>query len=139
MLAAYNIDSGQVYVSGYSGGGETLALAVSERPELYTAALHVSSKWEGDLSRVAKEKTPVYFVTGEADEYYSSKPAGAAYEELCALYESLGADQKEIDCLAVLDIKKQSYFSERGMKNQHGGGGLFAEDAEIMGWLFNQY
>ena len=44
MLASYNIDPDMVYISGYSGGGETLSLAVSEKPELYTAALHVSSK-----------------------------------------------------------------------------------------------
>lgn len=138
MLAAYNIDPDMVYISGYSGGGETLSLAVSERPELYTAALHVSSKWDGDLTEVAKSGMPVYFAIGEADEYYGSEPVKEAYEELVELYERDGLTQDEINRLVVLDIKEQDYFSERGMWNQHGGGGLFAEDMEIMGWLFAQ-
>ena len=139
MLATYNIDSEKVYISGYSGGGETLSLVVSERPELYTAALQVSSKWDGDLSRVAEEKTPVYFVIGEGDEYYSSEPAKKAYEELVALYERAEISKEEVDRLAVLDVKEKSYFSDRGALNQHGGGGLFAEDEEIMGWLFGEH
>lgn len=28
------------------------------------------------------------------------------------------------------------YFESRGVTVQHGGGNLFAEDEEIMGWLF---
>ena len=36
----------------------------------------------------------------------------------------------------VLDIKDHSYFTERNAPNEHGGGGLFAYDEEIMGWLF---
>lgn len=139
MLAAYNIDPEKVYISGYSGGGETLSLAVSERPELYTAALLVSSKWDGDLSRVAEERTPVYLAIGEGDEYYGSEPAKKAYQELTALYERAGITSKEIERLAVLDVKEESYFSDRGVSNQHGGGGLFAEDEEIMGWLFGEH
>lgn len=139
MLSAYNIDPEKVYISGYSGGGETLSLAVSERPELYTASLQVSSKWDGDLSRVAKGRTPVYLVIGEDDEYYGSEPAKKAYQELAALYEQAGMTREELDRLAVLDVKEKSYFSDRGVSNQHGGGGLFAEDEEIMGWLFGEH
>lgn len=139
MLAAYNIDPDMVYISGYSGGGETLSLAVSERPELYTAALHVSSKWDGDLDKVAEAGTPVYCAIGESDEYYGSEPAGNAYGELVALYERAGFSREAIDSLAVLDVKNSSYFSDRGMSNQHGGGGLFAEDEAIMGWLFGTH
>lgn len=139
LMAAYNIDPGMVYISGYSGGGETLSLVVSERPELYTAALHVSSQWDGDLSKVAEEKTPVYFAIGEDDEYYSSEPAKEAYEELTGLYEQTGTNREEISRLAVLDVKDKNYFSGKGVSNQHGGGGLFAEDEEIMGWLFGNH
>lgn len=139
MLAAYNIDPEQVYISGYSGGGETLSLAVSERPELYTAALHVSSKWDGNLSKVAEERTPVYFAIGEDDEYYGSEPAKKAYEELVSLYEDKGFSEDSIRGYAVLDIKDRSYFSHRGISNQHGGGGFFAEDEAIMGWFFGEY
>ena len=40
--------------------------------------------------------------------------------------------------LLVLDIKDANYFREGGASSQHGGGGLFARDPEIMGWLFMQ-
>ena len=138
MMAAYNIDPDMVYISGYSGGGETLSLAVSERPDLYTAALHVSSKWDGDLDKVAESKTPVYFVVGENDEYYGSEPARNAYGELVTLYERAGVSGEAIDSLAVLDVKDESYFSDRGVSNQHVGGGLFAADDVIMGWIFEE-
>lgn len=36
------------------------------------------------------------------------------------------------------DDKEHSYFTERNMSNEHGGGGLFAMDEEIMGWLFEK-
>ncbi len=139
MLAAYNVDSNMVYISGYSGGGETLSLVISERPDLYTAALHVSSQWDGNLSKVAEERTPVYFAIGEDDEYYSSKPATEAYQKLSSLYEREGLNRKAIIELAVLDVKDRAYFSSRGVSNQHGGGGLFAEDEKIMGWLFGEH
>ena len=48
-----------------------------------------------------------------------------------------GLSEEEIDRLLVLDIKEHSYFSDRGMDNEHAGGGLFASDVEIMGWLFS--
>lgn len=139
MMAAYNINPEMVYISGYSGGGETLSLAVSERPDLYTAALHVSSRWDGSIGRVAKAKTPVYFAIGKNDEYYGSELAREAYEELVASYERAGINEETINLLAVLDVKEQSYFSDRGVSNQHGGGGLFAEDEKIMGWLFGEH
>ncbi len=46
--------------------------------------------------------------------------------------------EAEIDKLLVLDIKDSSYFTVRGISNQHGGGAQFAFDEEIMGWLFEQ-
>lgn len=39
---AYNID--KTYIEGYSGGGETLSLVLDSAPELYDAALMVSSR-----------------------------------------------------------------------------------------------
>ena len=45
----------------------------------------------------------------------------------------------EIRELLVLDVKDDSYFRDRGVNNQHGGGGLFAYDEEIMGWLFGDH
>lgn len=53
-------------------------------------------------------------------------------------YLEEGLSEDEINEILVLDIKDVSYFESRGMNNQHGGGGLFAEDKEIMGWLFGK-
>ena len=50
-----------------------------------------------------------------------------------------GAPDTEVTkALLVLDIKDADYFREGGAPNQHGGGNLFAQDPEIMGWLFGQ-
>jgi hypothetical protein len=54
------------------------------------------------------------------------------------LYKKAGLTQSQIDELLVLDVKEHSYFTERGMSNEHGGGGLFAYDEDIMGWLFSK-
>lgn len=75
VLSAYRIDPEKVYINGYSGGGETLSLVLEKRPELFAAALHVSSQWDGDLAPLAQSRTPVYLVIGEDDEYYGSGPA----------------------------------------------------------------
>ena len=136
FLSAYRIDPEKVYINGYSGGGETLSLVLEKRPELFAAALHVSSQWDGDLAFPAESRTPIYFAIGEADEYYGSEPAKRAYRELHDQYEAQGLSETEIDRLVVLDVKDDAYFRSRGYTNQHGGGGAFAYDAEIMGWLF---
>lgn len=138
FLEQYNIDSTKIYANGYSGGGETMSIVMGKRPELFTAYLHCSSQWDGDLEVLAKSRTPVYLVVGEDDEYYGSEPTQQAYDSLHELYVEQGLSEEEIDKLLVLDIKDGSYFTERGMSNQHGGGGLFARDEEIMGGLFRR-
>ena len=70
----YNIDSDQVYANGYSGGGETMSLALGTRPDLFTAYLHCSSQWDGAYEPVAEAQVPVYLVIGEGDEYYGPGP-----------------------------------------------------------------
>lgn len=137
LLSHERIDPARVYIEGYSGGGETLSLALGMRPELYAAALHCSSQWDGDLAPVAEKRTPVYFAIGEDDEYYTSAPAKEACAQLRALYAAQGLAQDEIDALVVLDVKDADYFARQGVSNQHGGGGLFARDEAIMGWLFS--
>lgn len=72
----------KVYSNGYSGGGETLALILGKKPELFTAALMCSSKWDGAYEPVTEAKTPVYFVIGESDEYYGSESFKEAYQIL---------------------------------------------------------
>jgi predicted peptidase len=138
FLKAYNIDSSKVYANGYSGGGETMSIVLGKRPDLFTAYLHVSSKWDGAYESIVKQKVPIYFAIGNSDEYYGSEPTKNAYNTFVELYKKDGMTQSEIDRLLVLDVKDHSYFTERGMGNEHGGGGLFAYDKEIMGWLFSQ-
>ena len=136
FLKNYNIDRKKVYANGYSGGGETMSIVMGKRPELFTAYLHCSSQWDGDLEVLAESRTPVYLAVGENDEYYGSEPTKRAYDTLYGLYKNQGLSESEINRLLVLDIKKHEYFTEKGVNNEHGGGGLFAFDPEIMGWLF---
>lgn len=136
ILEHYNIDRDQVYLEGYSGGGETGSLVMESEPELFSAFLMVSSQWDGDLAPVAAARTPVYLATGREDSYYGSSSIRQAYSRLCGLYREMGLQEAEIDRLVVLDLKEQSYFDERSVQDQHAGGGLFAHDEAIMGWLF---
>ncbi len=138
FLSHYNIDSERVYAEGYSGGGETLSLVMEKRPELFAAGLLCSSQWDGEFEPLVRSRTPVYLVVGEDDEYYGSRPFREAYESICQSYRDEGLSEEEIDGLLVLDVKAAEYFTDRGITVQHGGGGLFAQDEEIMGWLFGR-
>ena len=138
LLDAYNIDPDRVYAEGYSGGGETMSRVMGLRPDLFTAYLQCSSQWDGAYGPVVEARVPVYFVIGESDEYYGSEPSREAYNQLHELYTEAGLSEEEIDQLLVLDIKDAAYFTGGGAFNQHGGGNLFAQDPEIMGWLFGQ-
>ena len=139
LLSEYNIDKTKVYINGYSGGGETASIAVSKRPDLYSAYLQVSSQWDGEYESVAKSHLPVYIAIGKDDEYYGSAKSQQAYDTLYDLYKKQGLSKSQIDKILVLDIKNNDYFVERNAPNQHGGGGLFAKDKEIMGWLFGEH
>lgn len=138
LLGHYNIDQKQVYAEGYSGGGETMSQVMGMRPDLFTAYLQCSSQWDGDFEPVTEARVPIYFVVGKGDEYYGSEPSREAYNSLHELYEQAGLSETEIDQILVLDIKDSDYFRDGGAPNQHGGGNLFAQDPEIMGWLFEQ-
>ena len=138
FLDAYNIDREKVYANGYSGGGETMSIVMGKRPELFTAYLHVSSQWDGDLETLADSETPVYIFVGENDEYYGSEPSQQAYDRLTEIYRGKGLSESEISRLVTLDIKPHSYFNDRGIDNEHGGGGLAAHDEDVMGWLFSK-
>lgn len=135
----YDIDPEKVYLNGYSGGGETGSLVMELAPELYTAFLHCSSQWDGDLSPLAAAMTPVYLATGENDSYYGSASVRETYEQLTELYEEKGLTQDEIRKLVILDLKDQIWFDERGIRDQHGGGWYFAHEEDIMAWLFGEY
>ena len=137
FLQQYNIDASKVYGNGYSGGGETMSIVMGKRPDLFSAYLHVSSQWDGEYEPVVDNRLPVYFAIGRNDEYYGSAKTQDAYDMLYGLYERQGLSKEEIDGLLVVDIKEHDYFAERNAPNEHGGGGLFAYDEEIMSWLFS--
>ena len=88
---------------------------------------------------LAKARTPVRLVVGAHDEYYGAQPSQETYDRLHALYRDQGLTDTQIDRILVLDVRPDSYFSSQDISNQHGRGGhLFANDSDIMGWLFNR-
>lgn len=139
LLSAYKIDKTKVYISGYSGGGETASIVVGRRPDLFTAYLQVSSQWDGEYEGVAKVHLPVYIAIGKDDEYYGYTKSQTAYDTLYNLYKKQGLSDDEINKILTIDIKEQEYFTDRNINNEHAGGGLFAEDNTIMSWLFGEH
>lgn len=115
-----------------------MSQVIGKRPELFTAYLQCSSRWAGNYEQVIENRVPIYLVIGQDDEYYGSEPSREAYETLYNMYRADGLSESEIDEILVLDIKDNSYFESQGISDQHGGGLLFAEDQEIMSWLFEK-
>ena len=111
---------------------------MEKRPELYTAYLAVSTRWDGELEPLVEAETPVYLVVGEDDSYYGSEPLKETYARLYSLYEEKGLTAEEIEQILVLDVRDQTYFSEQGYSDQHAGGLAFAFDTQVMGWLFGK-
>lgn len=139
LLGTYNIDRNKVYGEGYSGGGETMSRVMGMAPKLFTAYLQCASQFDGDVEVLAKARTPVRLVVGAHDEYYGPQPSQEAYNRLYALYRNQGLTDAQIDRILILDVRPDSYFNAQGVANQHGQGGrLFANDPDIIGWLFNQ-
>lgn len=138
FLNNYNIDEERIYANGYSGVGETMSRVLGKEPSLFTAYLHCSSTWDGDLETLAGARVPVYLVIGENDEFYGSRSTIETYDELVSIYEKYGLSEEEIENILVLDVKDHSYFSSQGIEYEHGGGNLFARDESIMGWLFSK-
>jgi predicted peptidase len=138
FLNYYNIDKSKVYISGLSGGGETLSLVLEKRPELFTSALHVSSKWDGKYNKLIEAKTPLYMVIGENDSYYGSAKTKNAYNDMYKLYKQSGLSDEEIDKILVIDIKPHEYFTSKGYSDEHAGCNLFAYEEDIMNWVFKK-
>ena len=110
-----------------------MSIVLGKRPELFTAYLHVSSQWDGEYKSVVKARLPVCFAIGGNDEYYGAEPTKKTYDTLYSLYEQEGLSSAEIYEMLVPDIKDLKYFTQRNISNEHGRGGLFAYDANIMG------
>ena len=139
LLTSYAIDPQRVLISGNSGGGETLSWALGIKPELYAAALHTISRWDGDVQVLTQARVPVYLAIGEHDDYYGADFDRDAYLRIVSAYREQGLDDDQISELVVLDVKPDDYFGDVGERyGQHGGGGaLFPHDDQIMGWLFS--
>lgn len=138
FLENYNIDKSKVYLSGVSGGGETLSIVLGKKPELFTSALYVSSQWDGNLEVLANSKTPLYMVIGENDSYYGSTKTKNAYNSLYNLYREKGMLDSEINEILVLDVKEHSYFTSKGYSDEHAGCFNFAYEESIMNWIFTK-
>lgn len=147
MMGEYSIDTERVYITGYSAGGETLSHVMELKPELYRAALFMSSKWDGDLTLLVAARTRLYLFTSEHDSYYGAEPARQAWQNIYNLYESTGVTEEEIHELLVLDIREDAWFDEvmkadadrtgkQYATDYHGAGMLAAFDEEIMRWIF---
>ncbi len=136
FLNHYPINKNRVFLSGYSGGGETGSIAVSKRPDLFTRFLHVSSKWDGDYKKVQLNPLAIYFFTSLHDSYYGSKVILDAYYTIRKNNQNL--TDKEIEDFLILDIKDDEYFLSRGVNDYHGGGLLAAYDKVVMNWLFKR-
>lgn len=111
LLGAYSIDAGRVYLSGCSGGGETISLVLGTRPELYRRALHTISRWDGDIDELAAAEVPVYMAIGEHDDYYGSEPAREAAERMREAYRACGLSASRIDELARAAHLSSSYLA----------------------------
>ena len=138
FLDVYSIDSARVFIEGLSGGGETLSYVLEMRPELFAAALAVSSQWDGDLASVAEARTPLRLFTGRDDSYYGSESFIETAGALRGIYREQGLADAEIDELIVLDVRETDYFEARGYTDQHMGGASAAFEEEVMGWLFSR-
>lgn len=132
----YNIS--KVYSNGFSGGGETMSLVMGKRADLIDSYLQVSSKWDGDFKATVQNEVPVYFFIGEDDEYYGSEPTKKAYNTLYQMYKEKGLSDERISEILILDVKDKQYFKSKGYSNQHGGGGLSANEENIMKWLLSR-
>ena len=137
FVGSYDVDPSRVFIEGYSGGGETLSLVLGERPELFAAALVVSSQWDGGLDSLVEARTPTRLFTGRDDSYYGSESFVQTADKLRERYVREGLGKEAIDALVGLDVKEEGYFVERGYTDQHAGGGAAAMDDEAMGWLFS--
>jgi len=71
--------------------------------------------------------------------YYGGSSVRKTYEKLTELYRNKGFTEEQIEHLVVIDLKNQGWFDDRGLRDQHGGGGYFAHEEDIMSWLFGEH
>lgn len=137
IMRSYAVDANRVYAAGNSAGGETMSQAVSIRPDLYAAYLHMCSQWDGTYESVANAGVAVYLAIAENDDYYGSDGTVSAYNRLVDAYRAAGATQEEVDANLVLDVRQADYFSSRGYTSAHVGGQSMLEDGAIVAWVLD--
>ncbi len=133
----FSVDESRIYAAGHSAGGETLSRVVDMRPDLFASYLHIASQWDGGYNNVTAYKLPVYIFMGENDEYYGADKAREPYNSLYQKYVSEGLSDDEIDNLLVLDLRDNEYFVSHSFNNQHAGGQLAGNDADIIKWMLS--
>ena len=149
ILKEYNIDPERVFITGYSAGGETLSQVLELEPDLYSAALFVSSQWDGEPQQLVAARTPLYIFTSEHDSWYGAEPAIKAWQTIHDLYTEDGLTDTEIASLLVLDVREDAWFDEIMSANAnetgtmyatdyHGAGMLVAFDESVMDWVFQR-
>ena len=132
-----------------AGGGETLSRVMELRPDLYAAALFVSSQWDGDPAPLVEARTPLYLFTAEHDSYYGCEPVRRAYQRIHDLDVEGGLSEEEIAGLLVMDIRSDAQLDALREEHAdlvgtayamdyHGAGMLAAFDADVMNWVFTQ-
>lgn len=91
---------------------------------------------------LTQAQVPVYLAIGEHDDYCGPVPDRTAYQSIVSAYRAQGLSDEEVSRLIVLDVKPDSYFTDRGRAagaSRHAGGGaLFPHDPDIMSWLFER-
>lgn len=131
LINTLPVNPDQVYLLGYSGGGQSGSVAVSQRPDLYSAFAAISSKWDGDVNSVAVTGFPIAFGIAENDTYYGSIPMKEAMDDLQRAYAKNGFTDR-----LRFEVKPDAWVSQMGYSDAHAAGNGFAHD-EIMDWLFS--
>ena len=131
----YSIDPSRVCITGYSGGGETLSRVMEYAPELYSAALFMSSQWDGDPAPLVAAGTPLYIFAAEHDSYYGSEPARRAWRSIHDLYIESGLTEDEITDLLVLDVRPDSWFDDFAAAHPDVVGSAYAMDYHGAGMM----
>lgn len=138
FLDHFSVDPARVYAVGYSAGGETMSQAVSMRPDLYAAYLHVASRWDGSYAPLAQERVAVDIFMAQDDEYYGVERALEAREHLQEAYAAQGMEEAQIASLLQLQTPDAAWFHERGIdENYHGGADIVFEEETIIDWLLS--
>lgn len=80
LMEEYNIESEHILVMGYSMGGEGTWYMAARHPELFSAAIPISSPADHNMIPIIKD-VPVYIIHGEKDEIFPSLDVKLLYHK----------------------------------------------------------